>query len=191
MGIGSRVLILGLVLMMVPAAGAFAQQTSVTYHLFHYEDGSWVEYAAGSDFPAGGDQPGTNLWRYQYTLCNASFSSGIRELDVFFNSDNVLCATFDSASQPANWTSTPVGPFDPDNNWRIRYRTFDTASRVPQGECNSEFTVDFTWVCDTLPGPQNYDAISSSGSDSGVTTPAEPSPVDSSTWGRLKTLYAR
>lgn len=181
-------LALGLLLLVVLAPGAQAQATGVTYHLFHFEGGAWVEYAPGDSFPAGGDQPGTNLWRYEYDLCNAGFSSGIRELNVFFNSDNVLCAAYDSAEQPADWTATPVGPFAPDNNWRIRYRTLVTASRVAQGTCGS-FAVEFLWACNTLPGAQNYDAISTTGSDAGATTPAAPAPVESTTWGTIKSLY--
>ena len=170
------------------ATPAAAQQTTVTYHLFHFEGGSWVEYYPGNSFPAGGDQPGTNLWRYRYEMCNYSFSSGIRELNVFFNSDNVLCAGFDSAAQPADWTTTPVGPFAPDNNWRARFRTLVTAARVAQGTCNDEFLVEFTWTCATMPGSQNFDAISTSGSDAGTTAPAVPVAIEASTWGRLKLI---
>ncbi len=179
-------LVLLLLVAFVPRAEA--QATGVTYHLYHDEGGSWVEYGPESPFPAGGDQPGTNLWRYEYELCNAGFSSGVRELDVFFNSDNVLCATYVSAEQPASWTATPVGPFAPDNNWRIRFRTLVTDARISMGTCGN-FAVVFTWTCDSLPGQQNYDAISTTGSDAGVTAPTNPVPVEDATWGAIKTLY--
>ncbi len=182
-------LVLAMALGAIPAASAVAQQTGVTYHLFHYEGGSWVEYGAGDPFPAGGDQPGTNQWRYTYELCNVGFSTGIRELDVFFNSDNVLCAGLTGTAAPTNWTATQVGPAAPDNNWRMRFRTLVTASRVAQGACETAFSVDFTWVCPALPGSQNYDAVSTSGSDAGVTAPAGPVPTEPTTWGRVKALY--
>ncbi len=172
------------------SASAYAQQTGVTYHLYHYEGSSWVEYSANDAFPTGGDQSGTNLWRYTYELCNVGFSTGVRELDVFFNSDNVLCATLDAAATPSSdWTATQVGPVAPDNNWRMRFRTLVTAARVAQGVCEPAFSVDFTWGCPTLPGSQNYDAISSSGSDAEVTVPAGPVAATPSTWGRIKALY--
>jgi len=182
-------LVLAMTLGVLLAASAFAQQTGVTYHLYHYEAGSWVEYGPADAFPAGGDQPGTNLWRYTYELCNVGFSTGLRELDVFFNSDNALCATLSAAAGPTDWTTTQVGPFAPDNNWRMRFRTLVTAARVAQGACDSDFSVDFTWVCPTLPGSQNYDAIGSTGSDAGVTAPAGPVPTEATTWGRVKALY--
>jgi hypothetical protein len=182
-------LVLAMTLGVLWAATAVAQQTGVTYHLYHFESGSWVEYGAGDAFPAGGDQPGTNLWRYTYELCNVGFSTGLRELDVFFNSDNVLCSTTQAAAAPTDWTATQVGPIAPDNNWRMRFRTLVTAARVAQGTCESAFSVDFTWACPALPGSQNYDAVSSSGSDAGVTAPTAPVPTEPTTWGRMKALY--
>ena len=163
-------------------AASASAQTSVTYKLYHCDGDS-------DPFPPGGDQPGTNLWRYTYDLCNNSFSTGVRELNVFFNSDNVLCATFQASTQPANWTATQVGPISPNNNWRLRFRTLVTAARVAQGTCNDEFSIDFLWVCPSLPGSQNYDAISSSGSHASQTAPAAPTPVESTTWGGIKSLY--
>ncbi len=184
-----RIAAAALFLSLALAAAASAQQTSVEYRLYHYEGGSWVEYSPSAALPAGGDQPGTNLWRYTYELCNVSFSSGVRELDVFFNSDNVACAALSGAAGPADWTATQVGPFAPDNNWRERFRTLLTAARVGMGACEPAFSVDFLWTCPGLPGPQNYDAISSTGSDARTTVPASPTPVQATTWGRVKDLY--
>ena len=170
------------------AASADAQQTHITYRLYHFEGGDWVEYSPEAPLPPGGDQPGTNLWRYEYELCNFSFSTGIRELNVFFNSDNALCATFSSSTQPVDWTHLLVGPFDPNHNWRSRFRTLSTPARIAQGAC-APYTVDFTWTCSSLPGAQNYDAISTSGSDAGTTVPAAPVPAEAATWSRIKTKY--
>lgn len=183
------ILALGMLAIAAVSAPAQAQQASVTYRLYHFEGGNWVEYGPNSTLPIGGDQPGTNLWRYQYDLCNIGFSTGLRELNMFFNSDNVLCAALAASTQPASWTGTQVGPIAPDFNWRIRYRTLVTAARVAQGTCNDMFTLDFTWVCPNLPGAQNFDAISASGSYSGQSISGTPVPVESSTWGRMKDLY--
>jgi hypothetical protein len=182
-------LVLGVLVTTALALPAQAQQASVTYRLFHYEGGNWIEYAANAPLPAGGDQPGTNLWRYTYELCNIGFSTGLYELDMFFNSDDVPCATLSGSSQPANWTATQVGPVAPSNNWRLRYRTLLSGSRVAMGACNSDFSVDFTWVCPSLPGPQNFDAIATSGSYADVSLPAVPLPVRPATWGQVKGLY--
>lgn len=170
-------------------AASASAQTSVTYRLYHFESGNWVEYSASDPFPAGGDQPGTNQWRYTYELCNNSFSTGVRELNVFFNSDNVLCATYQSATQPASWTATLVGPIAPNNNWRLRFRTLVTAARIAQGACDDTFSIDFLWECAFLPGSQNYDAISSSGSHASQTGPAAPTPTEPATWGSIKSLF--
>lgn len=183
------ILALGMLAIVGLSAPAQAQTASVTYYLYHYEGGNWVEYGPNATMPVGGDQPGTNLWRYKYDLCNIGFSTGLRELNMFFNSDNVLCATFVTSAQPASWTGTLVGPIAPDNNWRIRYRTLVTAARVAQGVCNDTFTVDFTWICPGLPGAQNFDAIAGSGSYASQSISGSPVPVESSTWGRMKDLY--
>lgn len=183
------ILVLGMLAIVAMAAPAQAQLAGVTYHLYHYEGGDWVEYWPNAPLPAGGDQPGTNLWRYTYELCNFGFSTGVRELRVFFNSDNVLCSTFVGSTQPASWSGVLVAPILPDSNWRIGYKTLLTSARVAMGTCSDQFSLDFTWICPTLPGPQNFDAIAGTGSDAGVTISGAPVPVAPSTWGRVKDLY--
>jgi hypothetical protein len=175
----------------VLGSAAEAQQTSVLYHLEHWEGSAWVEYFPGDPFPSGGGTPGTNLWRYTYEVCNLlpGFAPGVHELNVFFNSDNVLRATWSSASQPPSWTGTKVGPAAPNNNWRERFRTTSTPARIAEGACNDLFQVQFTWVGTALPGIQNYDAVSTAGSDAGTTVPASPVPTREVTWGRLKATY--
>jgi len=183
------ILALGMLAIAGLSAQAQAQSASVTYHLYHFEGGNWVEYGPNATLPAGGDQPGTNLWRYTYELCNIGFTTALYELNVFFNSNNVPCATFVSSTQPTSWTGTLVGPFAPDFNWRLRFRTLLSSARVAQGTCKDTYSVDFTWVCPNLPGAQNFDATSTSGSYAAQTISGAPVPVEPSTWGRMKGLY--
>ena len=68
------------------------------------------------------------------------------------------------------------------------FRTLVTEARIAQTTCDDTFQVEFTWVCNTLPAPQNYDAVSTSGSDAGVTVPESPVAVEPSTWSRIKRI---
>jgi hypothetical protein len=54
------------------------------------------------------------------------------------------------------------------------------------GDCSNLFQVEFTWTGTSLPGVQNFDAVSTAGSDSGQTVPAAEVPTREMTWGRLK-----
>jgi hypothetical protein len=175
----------------VLGSAAEAQQTSVLYHLERDEGGTWVEYFPGDPFPSGGGTPGTNLWRYTYELCHLQpgFAPGVHRLEVFFNSDNVLRATWSAAYGPPNWTTTKIGPGAPNNNWRERFNTSSIPDRIAENTCSNLFQVEFTWVGTELPGIQNYDAVSTAGSDAGQTVPAVPVPVREVTWGRLKATY--
>lgn len=166
--------------------------TDVTYRLYHFEAGTWVRYTQADPFPAGGNVPGTNLWKYEYTVKNKTFAgTGINTWYAFFNSDNVLCASLSATAQPATWTPTQQGPIAPNFNWKERFRTTTVASYITAGNSLPGFTVEFTWTCNSLPGNQNYDAVTSGGSESSVTTedPETPVPADSRTWSAIKSMY--
>lgn len=96
---------------------------SIGYELFHYEAGSWQQYLQGDPFPMGGNLPGTNLWKYRYVVRNHEFSGGIYQVYVFFNSDNVLRATYSGAAAPTGWTAAYFAPSEGNNNWKERFRT--------------------------------------------------------------------
>jgi hypothetical protein len=174
----------------LPAFVGAVPNASVAFELYHYEGGGWQQYLQGDPFPADGHLPGTNLWKYTYVVRNHGFSGGIYQVYVFFNSDNVLRATYSSGAAPTGWTATYFAPSVGNNNWKERFRTFQQAYFVALGDSLSGFEVEFTWEDTLLPGPQNYDAISTAGSEPGVTEELLPAlPIEGTTWGRIKQFY--
>jgi len=179
-------------LLVVTAQPALAANTSVTYKLYHFEGGNWVRYMQADPFPGGGNLPGTNSWKYTYTVKNTGFAgSGINTWYAFFNSDNILCATLSSAAAPPNWTTLQQGPIIPNNNWKERFRTTVPASNITLNNSLAGYEVVFTWTCNGLPGNQNYDAVTSGGSETSTTTEDPEAPVATvdKTWGAVKSIY--
>jgi hypothetical protein len=165
--------------------------SAVKYDLFRWEDPDWVEYVPSDPFPPDGDQPGTNLWRYEYILYNWGTPQPIQQLYVLFNSENVsMDATWAGAAAPEGWTATLVGPFDPDFNWKERFRASSSSYYVQEGDSLEGFGVEFTWTRHYLPGSQAYDAVFSGGSESGLTVHrTQPVSTAPCSWGRVKSLY--
>jgi hypothetical protein len=165
--------------------------TLIRYQIFHWETDTWIEYLPSDPLPPGGDQPGTNLWRYDYTLYNWGTPQSIQQVYVFFNSDNIaMDATWAGDAAPAGWTTAQIGPFDPDFNWKERFRASTSEYYVDAGDSLAGFSVEFTWTSSLLPGNQIYDAVYSGGSEAGVTIhQTEPSAVAPTSWGGIKQLY--
>ncbi|MFZ1946934.1 MAG: hypothetical protein WAW06_05260 [bacterium] len=170
---------------------ADAALTRVDAQLYHWEGGLWKEYCQYDPFPAGGDQPGTNLWKYAYVVNNLSAPQPLNTIYTFFNSDNLAAdATWSAAVAPAGWTATQIGPFDPDFNWKERFRTTNSAYYIQAGQALAGFSVEFTWTKAQMPPMQTYDAVFSGGSETSVTTsPCIPSATEETTWGGVKALY--
>ena len=198
-GIGLRIAkrispaLIGVVLITALASAvALAEpMTSVQYRLYHWENSSWVEYCPGAALPQGGNLPGTNLWKYDYSVNNISAPQPLREFYAFFNSNNLaMDATLVSAVGPTGWTPTQIGPFSPDFNWKERFRTTNSAYYIGAGQVRTGYAVEFTWTKATLPGYQNYDAVYSGGSESYITmSPCPPAATEETTWGGVKALY--
>ena len=192
--ITSAVVLLGLLL--VPYEADALPEGAVGYKLYHYEGTEWVRYikSQGDSLPPGGADPGTNLWKYKYCAENVGYPGGIYQFLIFFNSDDEDTAQYVSETAPANWTTKYFGPIFPHANWKIRFRAGSPADYIAQGDTLCGFEVEFTWVCPTmLPGPQNYDLAAPGGSEPGVTheLPPDVTPVETTTWGRLKGLFFR
>ncbi len=180
---------LAVVMLSGPASGdPFAV---IRYELFHWETSTWVEYLPTSPFPAGGDQPGTNLWRYEYIVYNWGTPQPINTVYMFFNSDNTaMHATQTASGAPTGWTATTIGPFDPDFNWRERFRASSSAYYLGAPDSLEGFAVEFTWTRSVLPGNQTYDVVHSGGSESGLTLHRTASVATQATsWGDIKRLY--
>jgi hypothetical protein len=160
--------------LLVPVGVNAGPKGEVGYKLYHDENGSWVRYYQGDPFPPGGAEPGTNLWKYEYTVYNREFPSGIYQMLAFFNSDALTeRAIYSSVMAPTGWSTTYFGPVDPWVNWKMRFLT--TSSYVMPGDGLSGYEIQFTWADPAmLPGPQNYDLICSQGSEPGVTHELPP-----------------
>jgi hypothetical protein len=150
-----------------------------------------VEYCPDEVLPVGGNLPGTNLWKYTYEVHNLSAPQALNTVYTFFNSDNVaMDATWTAAAAPTGWTTAQIGPFDPDFNWKERFRTTNSAYYIQAGQSLAGFSVEFTWTKASLPWDQIYDAVYSGGSESSTTTsPCEPAATEAATWGGIKALY--
>lgn len=186
------------VLLVAALVSAMAGQASaidnaeVYYDLFYLGNGSLNQQVGAADpMPAGGNTPGTNQWKYIYLVKNNAFASGLNQWYAFFNSDNVLRSNFPSLAiaSPADWTPTYFAPSAGNNNWKERWRTSVVGSYIPLNGSLDTFAITFTWIGADIPGTQNFDAISVTGSFSGVTKPNIITPVNSSTWGKIKALY--
>ncbi len=165
---------------------------AVGYKLYHYESGSWVRYKQGDPFPPGGATPGTNLWKYNYWVANEAAPQSIYQLFVYFNSDNVLRAVYSPpAIGPTGWTLLNFPPVAPNNNWKERFRASSATYYIAVGDTLPGYEVQFTWEDGSLlPTAQNYDVAWSGGSEPGNTTemPPEMTPVQATTWGKIKSL---
>lgn len=176
----------------VLGAQAYAEPlTKVVYQIYRWEGGIWKEYCPDDQFPVGGDQPGTNLWKYTYVVYNLSAPQALNTVYTFLNSDNLAAdATWSGAAAPAGWTAAQIGPFDPDFNWKERFRTTNSTYYIQASQALADFAVEFTWTKAELPGAQTYDAVFSGGSETSVTTsPCEPAATENATWGGIKALY--
>jgi len=173
--------------LLVPLAADALPKGAVGYKLYHQDGGQWVRYRQGDPFPSGG-----NVWKYDYEVMNYQFSTGVYQFMIFFNSDNILRSTYTSAVAPTGWTILYYPPVAPAVNWKVRFRTTQTQYYVPMNDTLPGCTVQFTWGAPgTAPGPQNYDLVASTGSESGVTheLPPEQTDVAPTTWGRIKASF--
>jgi hypothetical protein len=166
-------------------------ETDVRYEIYHWETSTWVEYAPEDAMPPGGNVPGTNLWRYDYRVFNWSAPHPLRQVYVFFNSENVaMDATWAGAAAPTGWTAAQIGPFELDFNWKERFMASSSTYYIPAPDSLAGFSVEFTWTGEFIPGGQVYDAIHSGGSESGVTVHRDdPTSVDVTSWGDVKALF--
>jgi hypothetical protein len=184
-------LLLSIALLGLLAGSAHAGTLSdARYRLFYLHPVNGPVRVHSTDpLPAGSNVAPDNQWRYDYFVLNKA-ASPLNAFYAFFNSDNVQRALHVSGSAPADWTVLKQGPIAPNVNYKIRYRTTVQASKIPtDGELTCSET--FTWTGETVPGPQNYDAVNDGGSESGVTVEIVDTvgTADASTWGRIKALY--
>ena len=184
-----RLLPLFAVAMMLALAGSAVAGTlaEAKYQLFYLSPGGAVRVLSTDPLPAGSNTPPNNQWRYSYAVLNKS-ANPLNAFYAFFNSDNVNRAGWVSGTAPANWAITKQGPTSGNYNFKIRYLTTVQGSKIPSGG-TLLCTGTFTWIGATVPGAQNYDAVTDGGSEPGVTTEDVTTATGAETWGRIKSLY--
>jgi len=179
--------------LLAPLAADALPKGAVGYKLYHLEGSDWVRYRQGDGFPPGGGTPPTNVWKYEYSVMNYEYTSGVYQFMVFFNSDNILRATYTSSVAPTGWSGAYVAPGVGYYNWKVRFRTTQTIYYVMAGDTLPGYGVEFTWTdLEMLPGAQNYDLVAPGpSSESGVTheLPPEMTPVEATPWGEIKSLF--
>ncbi len=182
-------------LLMALAAMLVLQGTAVAgvlsdanYRLYYQSPGGDVRVFSTDPLPAGSNVAPDNVWRYDYEVVNKS-PNPLYQFYAFYNSDNIDRAQFVSGSVPADWTIVKQGPFAPNFNFKVRYRTLVAGAKIaPNGTLICSGT--FEWTGTAVPGAQNYDAVNDGGSESGVTEEIiEVTPTRVTAWGRLKVLY--
>jgi len=178
--------------LLIPMGADALPKGAVGYKIFHQEGSEWVRYNQGDAFPAGGATPPTNVWKYEFAIMNYQYTSGIYQFMIFFNSDNVLRATYSSAPAPTGWAPTYFPPATGYYNWKVRFRTTQSIYYVMAPDTAEGYAVVFNWIASgTLPGPQNYDLVDATGSEAGVTheLPPDMTGLEPTTWGRVKALF--
>lgn len=179
-------------LVLVPSFTLGVPLADCMYKLYHYETDNWVRYESGDLFPPGGATPGTNLWKYNYWITNLGASAALSQLNVYFNWDNVLRAAYSAAMAPTGWTVAYYSSTSENNDWRVRFRTTNALYMVAVGDTLEGFEVRFTWVDPlSLPGSQMYTLAWGSSSEPGNTSemPTEMTPIEVTTWGRIKGFF--
>jgi hypothetical protein len=187
--------------LLIPAGSDALPQTEVGFKLYRFEDPDWVRYSVGDPLPPGGATPGTNLWKYIYCVYNdppgsppGALENGIYQWWIFFNEDNIDWAQHVSEVAPGTWGTRYFAPSTGFYDWKVRFRTSTPGEYVMPADSLCGFEVQFTWTEEgMLPPPQNYDCIASGESEPGVTheLPIDVTPVEATSWGRLKSLFFR
>jgi len=178
--------------LLVPPVADALPNGAVGYKVYHLEGSDWVRYRLGDEFPAGGATPPTNVWKYEYSVMNYGYATGVYQFMIFFNSDNILRATYSSSVAPTGWSYTYMPAAPGYYNWKVRFRTTQAMYYVMAPDTLPGYGVQFTWNDEAmLPGAQNYDLVAQTGSESGVTheLPPEMTPIEPSTWGAIKSLF--
>ncbi len=181
-------LLLAAALVLAFAGSALAgTKADAKYKLYYLAPGGAVRVMSSDPLPSGSNVPPDNQWRYEYTVLN-KWSSNLFRFIAYYNSDDVARAGWVSGTYPASWTLLKMGPASGHNNFSIYYQTTVPAAQIPT---NSMLmcTGTFTWTGDAVPGAQNYDAVFTGTSESGVTVEDVATPTRAETWGRIKSLY--
>jgi hypothetical protein len=115
-----------------------------------------------------GGAPGSQIYRFDYTVENVSVSPDLAGLVLFFDSDGLARSDFQSLTYPEGWDDWFVLPEAPDGSWNVEWNTFDNA--IPMGGSLSGFSVTFVWNDPySIPGAQNYEVWNGGAHEGGTT----------------------
>ncbi len=153
--IGPRLLLpllLGLFLIpTVASAGPGPQAADVTANL---------EYLGGP--------PGSQVYRFDYTIENVSVEPDLAGWVIFFDTDGQARSDFQSYAYPPGWDDVFVLPEAPDGSWNVEWNTFDSA--IPVGGSLDGFSVTFVWNDPySIPGTQYFEVWNGGAHEGGTT----------------------
>jgi hypothetical protein len=112
-----------------------------------------------------GGEPGSQTYRYDFTVRNISVLPAIQTVLIFFDSDPVTGdfsgdkADFVELTTPTNWEGTAFVDPDP-SPWYVEFATYSGPSRVFPAQTKGGFSVTLTWKDPyTVPGQRFFEAM--------------------------------
>ncbi|UCF78024.1 MAG: T9SS type A sorting domain-containing protein [Candidatus Eiseniibacteriota bacterium] len=115
-----------------------------------------------------GGPPGSQVFRFDYTVENLGVDPDLAGLVIFFDSDGLARSDFQSLTYPEGWDDWFVLPEAPDSSWNVEWNTFSNA--IPLGGSLSGFSVTFVWNDPySIPGAQNYEVWNGGAHEGGTT----------------------
>ncbi|MFZ1946933.1 MAG: FlgD immunoglobulin-like domain containing protein [bacterium] len=112
-----------------------------------------------------GGEPGSQTYRYDFTVRNISVLPAIQTVLIFFDSDPVTGdftgdkADFIELSAPTNWEGTAFVDPDP-SPWYVEFATYSGPSRIFPAQSKSDFSVTLTWKdAYAVPGQRFFEAM--------------------------------
>jgi hypothetical protein len=112
-----------------------------------------------------GGEPGSQIYRYDFSVRNISIFPAVQTVLVFFDSDPVTGEFMGDRSDlvevqsPVNWEG--YAWVDPDPSpWYVEWQTFSGPDRIFPGHVKFGFSVTFTWKDPTsVPGERFFEAM--------------------------------
>ncbi|KPJ59378.1 MAG: hypothetical protein AMJ46_11630 [Latescibacteria bacterium DG_63] len=116
-----------------------------------------------------GGAPGSQIFRFDYTVENVSVSPALRGLVLFFDADGLARSDFQPPlAYPEGWDDTLVTGKASDGSWNVHFDTYDNF--VPMGGSLDGFSVTFVWNDPySIPGSQGYEVWNGGAHEGGTT----------------------
>ena len=103
--------------------------------------------------------PGSQVFRFDYSITNADVTPNLGGFIVFFDSDGLNRTDFVEYATPYSWDDVFVFPEGADHAWNVEWDELAGVNRIEPGSTLGGFSVTFLWNDPTcLPGPQFFEA---------------------------------